>query len=833
MRFYTNVQMVGDHFLVRGYEGGKHFMTREKFNPSLFVPANKKTKYQTLNGEYVESVQPGSVRDCREFVKKYENVENFKIFGNTQYIYQYISDIYPEEELKFDISKIKVTTIDIEVASENGFPDVESAAEEVLLITIQDYSSKQIHTWGKGPFQNKQKNVNYRSFSSEYDLLNDFINWWMIESNTPEVVTGWNSKLYDIPYLVRRIDRVLGEKLMKRISPWGLVTETETYISGRKHLCYDIGGISQLDYLDLYKKFTYKAQESYRLDYIAEVELKQKKLDHSEFDTFKDFYTKGWQKFVEYNIKDVELVDRLEDKMKLIELALTMAYDAKANYEDVFSQVRMWDTIIYNYLKKRNIVIPPKERSDKDTKYEGAYVKEPIPGMYEWVVSFDLNSLYPHLIMQYNISPETLVEQRHPSVTVDKILNKDLTFELYKDYAVCANGAMYRKDVRGFLPELMEKIYNERVIFKKKMLVAEQEYEKTKNKELVKEIARCNNIQMARKIQLNSAYGAIGNQYFRYFKLANAEAITLSGQVSINWIMNKVNAYLNKILKSADVDYVIASDTDSLYVNMGPLVETVFKGREKTTQSVVSFLDKVCQMEFEKYIESSYQELAEYVNAYDQKMIMKRECIAERGIWTAKKRYILSVWDSEGVRYAESKLKIKGIEAIKSSTPAPCRRMLKESFNILMSGTEEDMIKFIDRCREEFKSLPPEQIAFPRTASDVRKYHSSSNIYAPKTPIQVRGALLFNHYVKQKNLTNKYSLINNGEKVKFIFLKKPNIIQENVISFIQQFPTELGLDKYIDYELQFEKAFLDPLKTILNIIGWKEEKTVNLESFFS
>jgi len=738
MRFYTNVQMVGDNFLVRGYEDGKHFMTREKFNPTLFVPANKKTKYQTLNGDYVESVQPGSVRDCREFVKKYDGVENFKIFGNTQYIYQYISEMYPDDELKFDISKIKLTTLDIEVASENGFPDVESAAEEVLLITIQDYSSKKIRTWGQGPFNNQQKNVEYRSFSNEYDLLNNFINWWMVETNTPEVVTGWNSKLYDIPYLVRRIDRVLGEKLMKRLSPWGLVTEDETYISGRKHVCYDIGGISQLDYLDLYKKFTYKAQESYRLDYIAEVELGQKKLDHSEFDTFKDFYTKGWQKFVEYNIKDVELVDRMEDKMKLIELALTMAYDAKANYEDVFSQVRMWDTIIYNYLKKRNIVIPPKERSAKDEKYEGAYVKEPIPGKYDWVVSFDLNSLYPHLIMQYNISPETLLDERHPSVNVDKILNKDLTFELYKDYAVCANGAMYRKDVRGFLPELMEKIYNERVIFKKKMLAAEQEYEKKKTKELEKEIARCNNIQMARKIQLNSAYGAIGNQYFRYFKLANAEAITLSGQLSIQWIMNKVNSYLNKILKSGDVDYVIASDTDSLYVNMGPLVETVFSGREKTTQSIVSFLDKVCQVEFEKYIENSYQELAEYVNAYDQKMIMKRECIAERGIWTAKKRYILSVWDSEGVRYEEPKLKIKGIEAIKSSTPAPCRKMLKESFNIMMSGSEEDMINFIEKCREQFKSLPPEQIAFPRSPSDVRKYQSPSTIYAHKTPIHMK-----------------------------------------------------------------------------------------------
>jgi DNA polymerase elongation subunit (family B) len=825
--------MVGDHFLVRGYEDGKHFMTREKFNPTLFVPSQKKTKYQTLSGEYVEAVEPGSVRDCREFIKKYEGVENFKIYGNTQYIYQYISEMYPEEELKFDISKVKVTTLDIEVASENGFPDVESAAEEVLLITIQDYSSKQIRTWGMGPFKNQQRNVIYRSFDNERDLLMDFINWWMVEENTPEVVTGWNIELYDVPYLVRRLDRILGEKLMKRFSPWGLVTEDEIYVAGRKHISYDVGGISQLDYLNLYKKFTYKAQESYRLDYIASVELGQKKLDHSEFDTFKDFYTKGWQKFVEYNIIDVELVDRMEDKMKLIELALTMAYDAKANYTDVFSQVRMWDTIIYNYLKKRNIVIPPKERSDKDSKYAGAYVKEPIPGKYDWVVSFDLNSLYPHLIMQYNISPETLLEERHPNVTVDKILNQQTNFELYKDYAVCANGAMFRKDVRGFLPELMEKIYKDRTIYKKKMLAAKQEYEKKKTKELEKEIARCNNIQMARKIQLNSAYGAIGNQYFRYYKLANAEAITLSGQVSIRWIENKMNAYLNKILKTDGVDYVIASDTDSIYLNMGPLVESVYKGREKTTQSVVSFLDKVCQVEFEKYIEGCYQELATYVNAYDQKMQMKRENIAERGIWTAKKRYILNVWDSEGVRYEEPKLKMMGIEAVKSSTPAPCRKMIKDGLKLMMSGTEEDVINFIDKCREEFKNLPPEEIAFPRTASDVRKYHSSSDIYNKGTPIHIRGALLFNHYIKEKKLTNKYSLIANGEKIKFVYLKKPNIIQENIISFIQDFPKELGLDKYVDYELQFEKSFVEPLKSILDSIGWNVEKTVNLELFFA
>jgi DNA polymerase elongation subunit (family B) len=830
MRFYTNVQLVGNQFLVRGYENGKRFETRDEFIPTLFVKTKKESKYKTLSGEFVEPVQPGYVRDCREFYKKYENVDGFEIYGNERYIYQYISEKYPEDEIKFDISKIKLITLDIEVTSEQGFPDVESCVEEILAITIQDYTTKKIITWGVKPFNNTRKDVTYHLCQSEHSLLSSFINYWI--QNTPEVVTGWNIQLYDIPYIAKRLNRVLGEKLMKRLSLWGLVTEGETYINGRKHTTFDVGGVTQLDYLDLYKKFTYKAQESYRLDYIAEVELGQKKLDHSEFDTFKDFYTKGWQKFIEYNIVDVELVDRLEDKMKLIELALTMAYDAKVNYADVFYQVRMWDTIIYNYLKKRNIVIPPKEKTDKDDKYAGAYVKEPVPGKYDYVVSFDLNSLYPHLIMGYNISPETLLEEKHPTVTVDRILNQEIDFEPYKEYAVCANGAMFKKDVRGFLPELMEKIYEDRTIYKKKMLAAKQEYENKKTKELEKEISRCNNIQMARKIQLNSAYGAIGNQYFRYFKLANAEAITLSGQVAIRWIEGKMNTYLNKILKTDGHDYVIASDTDSIYLHLGPLVESVYKGREKTTESVISFLDKICKMELEKYIESCYQELSDYVNAYDQKMQMKRENIADRGIWTAKKRYILNVWDSEGVRYEEPKLKMMGIEAVKSSTPAPCRQMIKNGLKIMMSGTEDEVIAYIDKCRNEFKKLSPEQISFPRSASDVNKYRESNTIYSKGTPIHIRGALLFNHYVKENKLLNKYSLIQNGEKIKFIYLKKPNIIHENIISFIQEFPKELNLDKYIDYDLQFEKAFLEPLKTILDAIGWNIEKTTTLDSFF-
>jgi DNA polymerase elongation subunit (family B) len=830
MRFYTNVQLVGNDFLIRGYENGKSFMSREKYSPTLFISSSTKTNYKTLDGIHVEPIQPGYVKDCREFYRKYEGVENFKIYGNNRFIYQYISDKYPENEIKFDISKIKIFTIDIEVASENGFPNVRDCAEELLTISIQDYATKQITTWGVKRFLNKQKNVNYIYCSDERDLINKFLYFW--ENNFPEVITGWNCNLYDIPYLAGRIERIFDDKKAKLLSPWKLLTRSEIFIAGRNHISYDIGGITVLDYLDLYKKFTYTNQESYRLDHIAFVELGQKKLDHSEFETFKDFYSNDWQKFVEYNIVDVELVDRLEDKMKLIELALTMAYDAKVNYTDVFSQVKMWDSIIYNYLKKDNIVIPPKIDAVKDAQYAGAYVKEPIAGKYDWVVSFDLNSLYPHLIMQYNISPETLLSHRHPSATVDKLLAKQLNLDNLDSCTVCPNGAMYTTDKQGFLPKLMDKIYQERTIYKKKMIAAKQDYEKNPSVQLKKEIARCNNIQMARKIQLNSAYGAIGNQYFRYYKLENAEAITLSGQLSIRWIENKMNQYFNKVLKTDNKDYVIAVDTDSIYLNLGDFVSKIFQNKNPDDTTVVNFLDKICTQEIEPYIDNSYQELSEYVHAYEQKMFMKRENIANRGIWTAKKRYILNVWDSEGVRYAEPKLKIMGLEAIRSSTPAACRSKIKDAMKLIMNGTEDDVIKFIGDFKKEFSKLPLEQISFPRTASDVEKWKCLNAIYKKSTPIHVRGALLFNHYIKKKNLTNKYALINNGEKIKFCYLKKQNPFHENIISFIQEFPKEFELIEYVDYNLQFDKSFLDPLKSILDCIGWKSEKHATLENFF-
>ena len=828
-KFYSNVFLSGDKIFYIGYEDGERVQYQEVFSPVLYAQSNTKTEYKTLDGRYAQEIKFSSVKDAKEFIDKYKEVENFKIYGNDRFLYQYISNKFPEEEIQYDTSQLKIYTLDIETSSENGFPNIADTSEEILCLTIKDFTTKKLIVWGTREYENSRDDVEYRVFWKEEEMLKNFLSWWT--ENTPDILTGWNVKLFDVPYICRRIDRVLSSKYMKSLSPWNKVNEREVEIKGRNHIYYDIIGISVLDYLDLYQKFTYTNQESYRLDHIANVELGQQKLDHSEFETFRDFYTQNWQKFVDYNIIDVELVDRLEDKMKLIELALTMAYDAKVNFEDVYYQVRMWDSIIYNDLTRRNIVVPPNERHDKDSKYAGAYVKEPVPGLYEWVVSFDLNSLYPHLIMQYNISPETLLPKRHPSATVDRILNQEITID--GEYCVCANGAQYRKDVQGFLPKLMQKMYDDRVLYKKKMLAAKQENEKNPSPELVKEIARCNNIQMAKKIQLNSAYGAIGNQYFRYFKLANAEAITLSGQVSIRWIEDKMNGYLNNLLQTEGVDYVIASDTDSIYLNLGPLVTKFFSNRSSDKAAIVSILDKICQEKLEPFIEHSYQELATYVSAYDQKMSMKRENIADKGIWTAKKRYILNVWDSEGVRYAEPKLKMMGIEAVKSSTPAPCRTKIKEALKIIMTKTESDLITFIDQFKGDFFKMPPEEIAFPRSVNGLTKWKDPVKLYKKSCPIHVRGALLYNFQLKKNKLTHKYPLIQEGEKIKFVYLQTPNIVGENVISFISNFPQEVNISKNVDYKLQFQKSFLDPLKIILDVIGWKTEKEVNLEFLFA
>lgn len=830
MRFYTNVQQAGDWLLIREVDNGQRKNHRLKYLPTLFLPSQKPTKHKTLDGKFVAPIKPGTMRETREWVKQYEGIDNFQVSGYQNYTYCYISDEYPHK-IEYNKDDMLIANLDIEVGSENGFPEPESANEPITAITFKVRNT--FYVIGCGDFNNYRDDVTYFKATDELALVRIFLELW--EANMPDVLTGWNVQFFDIPYLFNRISKLMGEKDAKRLSPWGIVGERQANIQGRTLVAYDLMGISVLDYIELYKKFTYSAQESYRLDYICSVELGERKLSYEEFGNLHTLYREDYQKFIEYNIRDVELVDKLEEKMKLIDMAIGLAYDAKVNINDVFSQVRMWDTLIFNHLRKKNIVLPDKKPVHKNDKYAGAYVKDPQVGSHNWVMSFDLNSLYPHLIMQYNISPETLLPERM-DVTVDSLLEQKVDTSHLDGKTICANGAMFDTTKQGFLGAMMQEMYNDRSRYKKMMIAAQNELQKEKDKvkrkQLEYQIATYNNVQMAKKIQLNSAYGAIGNQYFRHYDLRMAEAITLSGQLSIRWIEARLNEYFNKLLKTEEVDYVIASDTDSVYITFDKLVSSVFKDGTETTK-IISFLDKVASEKLEPFIDKSYQNLASYVNAYQQKMFMKREAIADRGIWTAKKRYILNVYDNEGVRYEKPKLKIMGIEAVKSSTPEVCRDKIKEALKVLMQGSERDVQDFIAQFREEFCKLPPEDVSFPRGVNNLSKYTSSVTVYTKGTPIHVRGALVFNHMLKQRKLERKHQLIKEGEKIKFCYLKEPNPTMGNIVAFPGGLPKELDLDKYVDYDTQFDKAYVEPLQTILDAIGWKATKpSLTLEDFF-
>ena len=824
MQFYTNVAQWGNQILVREYKNGERVNRKVKYSPTMYVPVQKETEWKTLDGKYATPYKFDTIKETKSFIEQYKQQPHL-VFGLDRFAYTYLSDTYPNN-VNWDNDKILTVTIDIETKADNGFPDPEKAEEEMLAITVKNQTTKKIILWGIGDFKNDRDDVTYVNCSNENELLANFMNFWT--KHYPDVVTGWNTEFFDIPYLINRVTKVLGEDRAKEFSPWGLISSRKVFNHGRDQQVYDITGVANLDYLQLYRKFTYTNQESYALNHIAFVELGQKK-NENPYETFQEWYTKDYQSFLEYNIVDVELVDRLEDKMKLLELCLTMAYEAKVNYEDVFGQVKYWDVLIHNYLKNKKIVIPQKSSSSTSEKFEGAYVKEPQVGQHKWVMSFDLDSLYPHLIMQYNMSPETLVTGEYMKLTVDNML-QEVGLDIPEQTTITPNGALYRTDKLGFLPEMMQEIYNDRTVYKKKMLKAKQDYEDTKDAKYLKYISRYNNIQMARKISLNSAYGAIGNQYFRYYDLAIAECITTAGQLSIRWIEKKINRYLNKLLNT-DKDYVIASDTDSIYVTFDELIQKV------NPKNPIDFLDTIAKEKIEPFIDKSYKQLADYVHAYDQKMFMKREVIADKGIWTAKKRYILNAWDVEGVRYKEPSLKIMGIEAVKSSTPAPCREKIKEALTIIMGGDEKQLNDFLITFRDEFNKLPPEEIAYPRSCNGIRKFRSESSIFQKGTPMHIKGGLVYNHLVKEKKLSHKYPIIQDGDKIKYLELRQPNPIGCNVISFMTKVPKELDIHKYICYDSQYEKSFIDPLSFITNNIGWKIDRSfgtqTTLEDFFN
>ncbi len=842
MNFYTNVERYMNTLLWRGYENGRPFMRKVKYQPTLYLPTKQETEYKSLIGN--KSIAPkkfDSMSEAKEFVEKYKDVSGFNVYGNTNYIAQFIYEMYPKQ-INFDMNLINVFKFDIEVDISNGYPNMETADKQITSIAIKSSKKDTYYLLGRKDYDKNKtitgidpNDIQFEKFDTEEALLLRFIKIWAYEY--PDIVTGWNVEYFDIMYIITRIKNLLGDEKANKLSPWGMIKKKSREIFGKMQSTYEISGVSVIDYMDAFKKFGYKygPQESYKLDHIAHVILQEKKLDYSEYGNLTELYEKNPQLYLDYNLKDTHLISRMEEETALLSLVMTVAYGGGVNYAEAFGTVGIWDTTIYRKLMAKNIVPFLKGTNDRTIgELVGGFVKDPKVGMHRWVVSFDLNSLYPHLMLQYNMSPETYMPDMRMEVSQNMVLDGKFQ-NTDKEVSVAANGVCFTNKFLGIIPEIIEEYYGNRKVIKNEMLRIEQleqdERDPHKKKLLKKEITQLHNAQMAIKIAMNSLYGATANKYFIYYIGEMAEAITTSGQLSIQYAQKSVNAYLNKILKTEGEDYIIYIDTDSIYVDMSHLVKTVFGTVDVDRKTGEEFLDKVCKEKIEAAIAAGYENLASGMGAYRNAMSMKREKITDKSVFVAKKRYILNALNSEGVHFAEPKISVTGIESVRSSTPEVCREKMKQAFKVIMNGTESDVQQFIEDFRKEFYNLPVESIAKISGTDDIGKY-IAGNTYRKGCPMHVRGCILYNNFLHKKELNKKFETIQSGDKIKFVYLKLPNPIQEDMISFPNVLPKEFGLEKYIDYETQFQKVFLKPLETILEAIGWSATKIDTLESFF-
>lgn len=844
-KFYTDIEVRGNAIFHRYVEDG--IRKKEKvtdFCPTLYIYSDRDVGIKDIFGTNVQPKQFGSMSDARNFMKNMKDVDGMSFYGSQDYGLLFAGETYPGE-LEYDLTKVRVGMLDIEVSCPDGegFPHPTVAAWPINLITIHDSFTDTFFVFGEKPYTPKQKNVKYLCEPDERERLLKFITFMMTLEF--DVISGWYSNTFDIPYIFKRIENLFGEETASKLSPWGRY-EWKNLESEDLSPEIEISGIQLLDYLQLYQKHVPGEKESYKLDYIGELELKLKKVSYEEeYGTIYNFAQKNWELFVDYNIRDVEIPLKLDRKKQLLAVQMMLAYTAKINYVGAFGSVGLWTAIIHNDLATRNQVLPPRRHNKKDQAYEGAFVKDTIVGFYRWLACFDFTSLYPTIMASYNISPESLVrsiyeipheirEMVQPfwrrNVTDDVChgsIPPEVTAAL-RAHNLCmtGNGELFWTDVDAVIPRLVRKMFANRRAAKKKMLELKKAFELDPTLLDAKEEAGVLSVrEQAYKICLNSLYGAFGSEWFCLFEVALAAAVTLTGQGYIRYCERRFNEYLSGI--TGPRDYVVAIDTDSLYLNLGPLQEKFGLDQAALTKAIDTKLQDLAG----QYIDA----VVNATGVTNSIMGLKREKIISVAVFVKKKRYVGYAVDNEGVVYAEPDFFVTGLESKRSSTPRVVRKSLEDVYKLILDRNEQGLIDYVSRFKLEYRTLPIEQIAYPSSVNDIKKWanHKAGNPYLKGTPIHVRASIMHNHLIKTKGLDKNVQAIAEGSKIKYIYLDPKNPMREDVIGFSgTKIPSEFDLDRYIDFDLMFDKSFITPVKTICDVAGLKYEKKRDLSSFF-
>lgn len=860
---------------------------------------------RSLFGDALNKVSFAAFSEFSDFIRS--NSKTQQIFGQTSIPYQFISKRY-EKDIHFDMSKLKIMFIDIETGYGNwfvyddneevraskpgtleitsmklgeirasefplqvmeqddngiytwkpysescyskfynfGFPDPSKALYPITAVTCRTLHKKTVVFGIREISEAKIKKLGideYRYHATEKSLITDLINY--ISKEEPNIISGFNCKYFDIPYIINRSAIVCSATIQHRLSPFhhekrgGCVFKKETKNEwGGEELTYSILGIEILDYKKLYSKFSVSTLENNKLDTIANYELGIGKVDYHAlgYKSLSDLFHRNYELYIEYNVKDVMVLEELDNKLNFFLLTLTIAYLGKIKFDDVFGQMKFWDNYIYNVLKDRNIQIPPAEHQSK-TQIAGGFVKESKPGLYDWVLTMDMTSLYPSIMMTLNMSPETIQQSNtalfNHGAAIDRMIDlDDSLFRVKANECIAANGSIYRTDKLGIIPELVSKLFDMRSESKTEMKAVSKLVESAKEQEekqtLRKKMAMLNAKQLAFKIAANALYGSLASPYFRYSNPLIAEGITLTGQLIIKYAAKCINDLCNEKLGTHEKDYVLFSDTDSCAIHLDYLVKNFLpRGKEADKQFTVDMLDKFIKKHVDPVLDEKFATLAEYLNSKNNRLSMKRETIADKTLIRSKKHYVMRYYDVEGTRYQEPRLKMMGIETAKSSTPNIVRKSLEKCIRIILEQKQEDLQQYVREFRDEFFHAPVEDIAFPRGVNDLEKWAS----FPPGTPIHTRGSLIYNKFVREFSDLG-LTPIQSGDKVKFVYMKEPNPWFTNSLAFPSELPEEFGVKDYIDRNTQFEKAFMSPLESFTTIVGWDPHKKTDLSSFF-